>query len=108
MKPKKINYEELKQQNLKIKHNIPINTLVELENGARLFVFSLGRDCDKTPLYNLTWNFINYSEYKDWEEIKKCYQFDVIGGFSEENLKIIHTNYVNQICPFEKPEDNLF
>jgi hypothetical protein len=35
-------------------HNIPVGTLVELENGVRLFVVSHNRDCDGTPLYAMS------------------------------------------------------
>lgn len=57
-------------------HKIPLGSLVELENGARLFVVQLNRDCDQTPLYSLAvdleadkWNWNN--------------------GYAEENLTVV-------------------
>ena len=35
-------------------HNISIGSLVETEDGCRLFVVDHGRDCDETPLYGLS------------------------------------------------------
>jgi hypothetical protein len=35
-------------------HYFKVGDLVELENGARLFVVYLHRDCDGTPLYSLS------------------------------------------------------
>ena len=34
-------------------HAIPVGTLVELENGERLYVKKHRRDCDQTPLYSI-------------------------------------------------------
>ncbi len=42
-----------RQMNSELKHNIPIGTLVELENGIRLHIIKHNRDCDQTPLYSL-------------------------------------------------------
>jgi len=75
-------------------HNIPINTLVELKDGGRLFVYSYSFDCDKTPLYNLSYKPIIYDDYLNDEEIKNCFKFDTICGFSEEDLKIINKKFV--------------
>ena len=36
------------------KHTIAIGTLVELEDGVRLWVVHHGRDCDGEPLYELS------------------------------------------------------
>jgi len=35
-------------------YKFPVGTLVEWENGVRLFVAKRTRDCDGTPLYNLS------------------------------------------------------
>lgn len=54
------NGKTVKQNNMQIKHNIPLGTLVEIncddldEHGLRLFVTSHDRDCDGTPLYTLS------------------------------------------------------
>jgi len=37
-------------------HNFKVGDLVELEDGARLFVVHLHRDCDGTPLYSLSYD----------------------------------------------------
>jgi hypothetical protein len=47
------NGKTIRENNLEIKHTIPLNTLVELETGARVFVCQRTRDCDGTPLYCL-------------------------------------------------------
>jgi len=39
--------------NNSMRHNIKLGQLVELDNGARLFVEKHTRDCDGTPLYTL-------------------------------------------------------
>ena len=36
------------------KHRYPIGTLVELEDGVRLWVVAQTRDCDETPMYELS------------------------------------------------------
>ena len=59
-------------------HNIPLGTLVELENGARAFVVKHTRDCDMTPLYSLAIN-------PDPEECK----FSMSHGYDKEALKPI-------------------
>jgi hypothetical protein len=49
-----------KEKNLEMKHNIPLWSLVEIDNddspnkGIRLLVCGYTRDCDGTPLYDLT------------------------------------------------------
>lgn len=43
------------------KHKFKIGDLVELDNGVRLYVVFLSRDCDRTPLYSLGWK----DEYGD-------------------------------------------
>jgi hypothetical protein len=85
------NGKTIKENNLELIHNIPIESLVEiiepeLENfyGTRLFVVKHTRDCDGTPLYTLCAN----------KNDKDYHVFGLIintkhGGFSEENLKVI-------------------
>jgi len=43
-----------REENSELSHSLPIGSLVELENGVRLFVVYHGRDCDMTPLYWLS------------------------------------------------------
>jgi hypothetical protein len=56
------NGKTIKQNNMDIQHKIPIGTLVEVYweggeyNGVRLFVVEHVRDCDGTPLYNLSFD----------------------------------------------------
>lgn len=89
-------------------HKYAINTLVELENGARLFIFSLGRDCDGTPLYNLAWEPVVWDNYSSFEELKRCFRHDLICGFDEKSLTLIHGKYVDQDKPDWFNKTNLF
>lgn len=62
------------------KHNIPIGSLVELANGARVFVIKHTRDCDgETPLYSLAIAPITPNDY----------EYSVIRSYPEESLKLI-------------------
>lgn len=36
-------------------HLHSVGALVQLDNGVRLYVVDLCRDCDSTPLYKLSW-----------------------------------------------------
>ena len=42
-----------RQVNAERKHLIPIGTLVEMDDGMRLYIVRHDRDCDMTPLYAL-------------------------------------------------------
>jgi len=67
-----------RQVNAEKVHNIPVGTLVELENGCRAWVVNHGRDCDQTPLYAVSLNrgdtvqrqpgFANHSWDHGWPE----------------------------------------
>lgn len=58
----------VEQNNLQLKHKIPLGALVEISydsnydepdddtNGLRLFVVDHSRDCDGTPLYGLSFS----------------------------------------------------
>lgn len=50
-----------KERNMKLQHEIPLLTLVEIKSGSmeglRLFVQGYTRDCDGTPLYNLSFRW---------------------------------------------------
>lgn len=73
-----------RQINAAMQHNISVNTLVELDNGCRLFVVWHGRDCDQTPLYYLgadkddTEQLVTGRRNPGWN-----------GGYSEESLKVL-------------------
>jgi len=54
------NGHTIRQNNMDMKHNIPLGSLVEIVTpemgdwlGIRLYVTDRGRDCDGTPLYSL-------------------------------------------------------
>lgn len=71
-----------KENNMEIKHNIPLGTLVEIHiesdgepevdpdslNGVRLFVCDHSRDCDGTPLYSLSFDKNASVELKELDE----------------------------------------
>lgn len=42
-----------RQINAAMLHKIPLGSLVELENGERMYVKRHSRDCDQTPLYSV-------------------------------------------------------
>lgn len=61
------NGKTIRQNNLEKKHEIPIGSLIEITandypddenptNGLRLLVVNHSRDCDGTPLYDLSFN----------------------------------------------------
>ena len=93
------NGKTIRQNNQEKRHNIPVGSLVEVkyENWfgdgacekvrARLWVISLGRDCDGTPLYTLCKNkpdhvTINMSTAESMLN-------DVRSGYAEESLTVI-------------------
>jgi hypothetical protein len=47
------NGKTIYENNMDKKHKFPIGSLVEYEDGMRLFVKAHTRDCDGTPLYSL-------------------------------------------------------
>ena len=77
------NSRTIKENNLEKRHNIPIDSLVEVKFDdwfgggacwkvhARLWVDAHTRDCDGTPLYTL------------------CSSYQKFHGFSEESLTLI-------------------
>ncbi|MFW6046300.1 MAG: hypothetical protein ACOCP4_00655 [Candidatus Woesearchaeota archaeon] len=95
-----------KQNNFKKPHNIPLGTLVEINNpeleefhGMRLLVVKHTRDCDGTPLYSLSFDksLINYkpldpdSNYTPEDKLTEIIDSEkILGGFDEEDLSIIN------------------
>lgn len=76
------NGKTIKQNNMEKTHNIQKGTLVETEEGLRLWVTYYGRDCDGTPLYWLSFE----------QEINQDNLFErtkQTGGYSEESLKVV-------------------
>jgi len=73
-----------KEVNMAKEHSYPIGTLVELEDGVRLWVVFHTRDCDGTPLYELS---IKKNDTK--EENPGFRNHSWSGGYPEESLKPI-------------------
>lgn len=107
-----------KENNLEIQHAIPLGTIVEISyeaypdeedntNGLRLFVVNHSRDCDGTPLYDLSFDKNIYKEYdkldkkiknRDFEDamdesITKAFYWQTNGKilrhYGEESLKVV-------------------
>lgn len=74
------NGKTVKENNLSKQHLIPIGSLVELSNkdypdeaprdGLRLFVVHHSRDCDGTPLYDLSAKADAQQEYEKYDELR--------------------------------------
>jgi len=99
------NGKTLKENNLTISHNIPLESLVEVtdengEPGLRLYVVAHLRDCDGTPLYGLATNpklrkepvYKRVDNSSD-ELLKWAFsihrKMSIDGGYSEKMLTII-------------------
>lgn len=72
-----------RQVNAEKRHAIPLDALVEVESGERLYVVMQGRDCDQTPLY---WLSMEGHTEKLNEHMHKG---DWFGGYLEESLTVI-------------------
>ena len=80
-----------RQENLEKQHNIPIGTLVEIddpENPLRLYVVEHFRDFDGTPLYSLSFD-IDWHKEMYGKEFKQLARFRIDSGYPEEFLKIV-------------------
>ena len=75
-----------REENLAKKHNIPLGSLVELEDGARLWVVNRSRDCDGTPHYDLAVNPLE-PLYDDVDQF--FYSARIYHGFLEESLFVV-------------------
>ena len=64
-------------------HKYELGVLVEIDNGARLFIAMHTRDCDGTPLYSLTPN--NEQQYLN----KELERLQWVHGYSEDGMKAI-------------------
>jgi hypothetical protein len=89
------NGKTIKENNLELKHNIPVGTLVEVINiekykGVRLYVVFHARDCDGTPLYCLC---ANRTDIK--QENGGFFNYGWINGLDEKSLKILE-NKLNE------------
>lgn len=85
------NGKTIKENNMELKHNIPLKALVEINSenlesyaGVRLYVCEHNRDCDGTPLYSL----YHSNDFTALEE-SNYGRLKMINGFSEDNLTVI-------------------
>ncbi len=105
------NGKTIRQNNLAQQHNIALGSLVEIvapdseydDNptyGLRLFVVNHSRDCDGTPLYDLSFNKNAQKEYDEYESQKEqlgnLYQIfhwkangALLRHYGEDSLKLI-------------------
>lgn len=97
-----------KERNTKNQHTIPLFSLVEIEYegseefGLRLYVQGHSRDCDGTPLYNLTYDYRIVGKDVSTDRVRAAkdsldHMLAVIdtgkitGGYSAESLVVIRT-----------------
>ena len=73
------NGKTVKENNLEKTHKYKKGTLVEMENGVRMFISGYRRDCDGTPLYCLSY------ENDPWEWENNSYGCQLC-GFGEDRL----------------------
>jgi len=107
------NGKTIRENNMAKKHEIPLGSLVEITyedypdeinpvNGLRLFVVNHSRDCDGTPLYDLSFKLTAQKEYEDVEarksELRSCGLYPLLHGqtsgaierhYSIDSLKLI-------------------
>lgn len=95
------NGKTVKENNLNKNHNIPLKSLVEIvnmeeneegsENGLRLFVVGHSRDCDGTPLYDLSFTLSAIGEI---ERINKEFgsELAVTGEISAHERMLFQCN----------------
>lgn len=110
---KEANGKTIRENNLERIHEIPLGALVEVTcedypddddpvNGLRLFVVKHSRDCDGTPLYDLSFKINAQKEYEDVEsrkdELKSYGMYPLMHGqasgaikrhYGFESLKVI-------------------
>ena len=80
------NGKTIRENNMDLEHKIPIGSLVELPDGERLFVCRHSRDCDGTPLYEMT---MKGDIGKDWANLNTRIYGNLLSGYSEDSLKLI-------------------
>ncbi len=107
------NGKTIRENNMEQKHEIPLGSLVEITyegydddenpvNGLRLFVVKHSRDCDGTPLYDLSFKVSAQREFEDVEarknELRSCGLYPLLHGqasgaikrhYSIDSLKLI-------------------
>ena len=75
-----------RKANLARQHVIPVGSLVELDDGVRLWVVEHARDCDGTPQYTLA---ISPYEPLFTDISRQYYSQRVEPGYLEESLIVI-------------------
>ena len=79
--PQGRSYREVNKEKI---HKFKVGQLVELENGARMFVVKQTRDCDQTPLYSLS------PDKDDTEQQSENFANHTWhNGYSEEDMKAV-------------------
>jgi hypothetical protein len=86
-----------RQTNLEKEHSIPLGSLVELEDGIRLYVVGHPRDFDGTPLYNLCFdkNWKEEEDYKLGDQVilaKMMSRKMLVMHYPKESLKLIRSS----------------
>jgi hypothetical protein len=112
------NGKTIRENNMERKHNIPIDTLVEVrydnwfDDGAcekvhaRLWVVEQGRDCDGTPLYSLCEE--KSDVIPELQQYFGKFAVKIRHGFSEESLTVVEvTDKLKQGYDALKWEDEL-
>ena len=110
-----------RENNLAKNHDIALGTLVELipsdyeeKGGVRLFVVNHSRDCDGTPLYDMSHDpaaYVKFLEFEascangDFEKepyghglkmiYKGVYQGMIVRHYSRDSLKVIQPPILN-------------
>lgn len=103
------NGKTIRQNNMELQHNIPLGALVEVNyeygdmNGVRLFVVNHSRDCDGTPLYDLSFDVNAQKDYDQHEaekdELRQSGLYPFLHGidcgrikrhYGEECLKVVN------------------
>jgi hypothetical protein len=87
-----------KERNMKLQHEIPLLTLVEVQSGSmeglRLFVQGHTRDCDGTPLYNLCfkWRLVGIEHSVHNPNFVKN-STGISTGHNPDNLEVIKSHW---------------
>lgn len=90
-----------KERNMKLQHEIPLLTMVEIKSGGtaqeglRLFVQGFTRDCDGTPLYNLSfkWRLVGI-EHSVHNQNFRNNSAGISTGHNPDNLEIVKSHWV--------------
>ena len=78
------NGKTYRETNNETKHKFEVGQLVELDEGARLFIAKQTRDCDGTPLYCLT------PKKGDYEQQREGFaNHNWVNGYACDSLKAV-------------------